>query len=100
MPSIVHSQNNITMEGFTNHDPVGGYALLYFILDQAIEVVTGFEDARLIMGLGEITEVTLVPNSQFFARRKNEPAQFKERTVSRGLTMSYLSMFEGSAKFH
>ena len=38
----------------------GGYALIYLFFYEGIEVVAGFEDSGLIVGLGEVVEGCLV----------------------------------------
>ena len=48
------------MDVFTDYNPVGGNALIDFSFDQSVEIVSGFEDAWLIMGLCEVAEVFLI----------------------------------------
>lgn len=43
-------------------DAGGGYALVYFFLYEGVEVVAGFENAGLVVGLGEGIEGCLVEN--------------------------------------
>ena len=50
--------------GFTKHYSLGRDALVHLGFDETVEIITGFEDARLIMGLGEIAEVGLSVWSQ------------------------------------
>ncbi len=47
--------------GETAEDDAGGRdAFVYFGFDEAVEVVSGFEDAGLVLGLGEVVEGDLV----------------------------------------
>ena len=41
-------------------DAGGGYALIYFFFYEGVEIVAGFEDAGLVVGLGEVVEGFLV----------------------------------------
>ncbi len=41
-------------------DAGGGYALIYLFFYEGVEVVAGFEDAGLVVGLGEVVEGCLV----------------------------------------
>ncbi len=42
------------------NDAGGGYALVYLFFYEGVEVVAGFEDAGLVVGLGEVVEGCLV----------------------------------------
>ena len=41
-------------------DAGGGYTLVYFLFYEGVEVVAGFENAGLVVGLGEVGECGLV----------------------------------------
>ena len=65
-------------------DAGGGYALVYLFFYEGVEVVAGFEDAGLVMGLSEGVEGCLLEKGLVMCGRWRVG-----RTISRGRTMSY-----------